>query len=101
MRSKTSWPDQGSHEDGLVQRRDMRFPLVATSYHFHLKEGGEMVVTANDPGGKSSRGDQDAPYAIARMFSDGNLNAPMMIRETHSLFQIVDRQTGVAPTVGS
>jgi len=32
----------------------MRFPHVATSYHFHLKDGGEMVVTANDPRGKSS-----------------------------------------------
>ena len=38
---------------------------------------------------------------IARMFSDGNSNAPLMIRDTHSLFQIVDRKTGVAPTVGS
>ena len=38
---------------------------------------------------------------IARMFSDGNFNAPMMIRDTHSFFQVVDHQTGVAPTVGS
>ena len=38
---------------------------------------------------------------LARMFSDGNFNAPMMIHDTHSFFQIVDQQIGVAPTAGS
>jgi len=63
----------------------MRFPHVATSYHFHLKDGGEMVVTANDPSGKSSIGE-------IRM---------QLIRDRHSFFPILDHQTGVVLTVGS
>ena len=81
----------------------MRFPHVATGCHFHLlKDGGEMVVTANDPSGKSGI-DEIRMHLVrlARMFSDGNFNAPMMIHDTHSFFQIVDRQTRVAPTAGS
>jgi hypothetical protein len=61
-----------------------------------------MVVTANDPSGKSCIEEVRMHLMhIAGMLSDGNFNAPMMIRDTHSFFQIVDRQTGVAPTVGS
>jgi hypothetical protein len=79
----------------------MRFPHVATSYHFHLLKGGGDV-TANDPGGKSSIEEIRMHLMhIARMFSDGNCNAPMMIRDTHSFFPIVDHLTGIALTVGS
>jgi hypothetical protein len=58
---QTSWPDQGSRQDGVVQGRDhvMRFSHVATTHHSHLlKDGGEIVVTASDPRGKiQHRGD--------------------------------------------
>lgn len=61
-----------------------------------------MVVTANDPSGKSGIEEIRMHLVhLARLFSDGNLNAPMMIHDRHALFQIVDHQTGVAPTVGS
>lgn len=61
-----------------------------------------MVVTSNDPSGKSCIGELGMHFVhLARMFSDGNFNAPMMIHDTHSFFQIVDHQTGVALTVGS
>jgi hypothetical protein len=58
--------------------------------------------SSNDPSGKASiEVIKMRLMHLARMFSDGNLNAPMMIHDTHSFFQIVDHQTGVAPTVQS
>ena len=129
---------EGTRQDGVVQRGDhvMGFSHDATTHHFRLlKDGGEIVVTANDPNDKSS---------IGEMFSDGNFKAPLLIHETNLpgvstmtrlkaqiryevsetergaririitnssettdavhaflLFQIVDHQTGDAPTIAS
>jgi hypothetical protein len=75
----------------------LRLAIIST-----LNDGGEMVVTANDPSGKSSIGEIRMQLMhIARMFSDGNGNAPTMIRDRNSFFPILDHQTGVALTVGS
>ena len=74
----------------------LRLAIIST-----LNDGGEMVVTANDPSGKSSIGEIRMQLVhVARMFSDGNGNAPM-IRDRHSFFPILDHQTGGALTVGS
>lgn len=83
---QTSWPDRGSRQDGVVQGRDhlLRFSHVATTHHFHLlKDGGEIVVTASDPSGKSSIEEIRMHLMhIARMFSGGNFNAPRMFHDT-------------------
>ena len=52
-----SQPDQSTRQDGVVQRGDhvMVFSHDATTHHFHLlRDGGEIVVTANDPNDKTS-----------------------------------------------
>ena len=63
----------------------MGFSHNATTHHFHLlKDGGEIVVTTNDPNGKSSIEEIRMHLMhIAKMFSDGNFNAPMLIHETN------------------
>ena len=57
----------------------------STTHQFHLlKDGGEIVVTANDP--------KDTPTVeqirthlnhIVEMFSNGNFDAPMLIHDTN------------------
>src|SRR5215469_3801232 len=84
---QTTQPDQGKRQDGVVQRGDhvMGFSHDATTHHFHLlKDGGEIVVTANDPNDTTSV-EQIRTHLnhIAAMFSNGNFNAPMLIHDTN------------------
>src|SRR5215467_7767534 len=84
---QTTQPDQGKRQDGVVQRGDhvMGFSHDATTHHFHLlKDGGEIVVTANDPMDKTSIKEIWTHLNhIVGMFSNGNLDAPMLIHGTN------------------
>jgi hypothetical protein len=61
----------------------MGFSHEKTTHHFRLfKDGGAIEVTANDPKDSESR-DQIRMHLshIARMFADGNFQAPMLIHD--------------------
>jgi hypothetical protein len=138
--------DQDKRSEDVVKRGEhvMGFSHEATTHHFRLfKDGGEISVTAKDPNDKASI-EQIRTHLghIAKMFSSGNFNAPMLIHDTNPpgaatmvrlkeqiryeftetargarirlvtassettdavhaflLFQIVDHQTGDAPTI--
>jgi hypothetical protein len=79
--------NQGTRQDGVVQRGDhvMGFSHEATTHHFHLlKDGGEIIVTANDPNDKASIEQVRTHLShIVGMFSSGNFNAPMLIHDTN------------------
>jgi hypothetical protein len=79
--------EQSTRQQGVVQRGDhvMGFSHDVTTHHFHLlKDGGEIIVTANDPKDKSSIDEIRMHLMhIAKIFSDGNFNAPMMIHDTN------------------
>ena len=63
----------------------MGFSHDSTTHHFHLlKDGGEIVVTANDPK-DTARIEQIRMHLnhIVSMFSNGNFNAPMVIHDTN------------------
>lgn len=73
------------HHNGVNQRGDhvMGFSHEKTTHHFRLlAEGGAIEVTANDPKDTASR-DQIRMHLghIAKMFADGNFNAPMLIHD--------------------
>ncbi len=139
-------PDLGKRSEDIVKRGEhvMGFSHEATTHHFRLfKDGGEIAVTAKDSNDKASI-EQIRTHLghIAKMFSSGNFNAPMLIHDTNPpgtatmtrlkeqiryevsetergarirlvaaspettdavhaflLFQIVDHQTGDAPTI--
>jgi len=79
--------EQSTREPGVVERGDhvMGFTHDLTTHHFHLlRDGGEIVVVANDPGDKTSISEIRMHLShVARMFSDGNFNAPMLIHDTN------------------
>ena len=63
----------------------MDFSHDSATHHFHLlKDGGEILVTANDPKDTASI-EQIRMHLkhIVRMFSNGNFNAPMVIHDTN------------------
>src|SRR3989442_6190836 len=139
-------PDQDNRSEDVAKRGEhvMVFSHEATTHHFRLyKDGGEIAVTAKDSNDKASI-EQIRTHLghIAKMFSSGNFNAPMLIHDTNPpgtatmtrlkeqiryefsetepvpgirlvtaslettdavhaflLFQIVDHQTGDAPTI--
>jgi hypothetical protein len=64
----------------------MGFSHDATTHHFHLlRDGGKIVVTANDPNDKASIEQIRMHLShIVSMFSNGNFNAPMLIHDTNS-----------------
>jgi hypothetical protein len=75
-----------AHAAGVDTRGDhaMGFDHDKTTHHFLMrKDGGLIQITANDPKDKASR---DAIRAhlphIARMFSEGDFEAPMFIHDT-------------------
>lgn len=77
-----------SREEGVTQRGDhvMGFSHELTSHHFHLlKDGGEILVTANDPKDTASI-EQIRMHLghIVKMFSNGDFSAPMMIHDTNA-----------------
>jgi hypothetical protein len=139
-------PAQDKRSEDVVKRGEhvMGFSHQATTHHFRLfKDGGEIAVTAKDANDKTSIEQIRAHLGhIAKMFSSGNFNAPMLIHDTNPpgiatmtrlkdqiryefsetergariqlvtagpettdavhaflLFQIVDHQTGDAPTI--
>jgi len=140
--------DQDKRSEDVVKRGEhvMGFSHEATTHHFRLfKDGGEIAVTAKGPNDKTSI-EQIRTHLghIAKMFSAGNFNAPMLIHDTNPpgaatmtrlkeqiryefseieggarirliaagpettdavhaflLFQIIDHQTGDAPTIGN
>jgi TusA-related sulfurtransferase len=72
-----------SRQDGVDQRGDhvMGFSHDKSTHHFHLlKDGGEIVVTADDPKDKKSI-DQIQMHMshLVGMCSNGNFKAPMLI----------------------
>lgn len=76
---------QDMHHDAVDQRGDhvMGFSHEKTTHHFRLSaDGGAIEVTANDPKDKESR-DQIRMHLshIAKMFGDGNFQAPMLIHD--------------------
>ena len=79
--------NQNTRQDGVVQRGDhvMGFSHDATTHHFHLlKDGGEIVVTANDPNDKASIEQIRMHLShIVNMFSNGKFNDPMLIHDTN------------------
>jgi hypothetical protein len=105
-------PDSGSssRSQDVNSRGDhvMGFSHDATTHHFHLyANGGDIEVDANSA--------TDLPTVeqirmhlghIARMFADGNFNAPIIIHDTHppgvsTLIRLRDRiqyQFGETPT---
>ena len=84
---QTSQSDQGTCQDGVVQRGDhvMGFSHDATTHHFHLlKDGGEIVVTANDPNDKASIEQIRMHLShIVGMFSNGNFDDPKLIHDSN------------------
>lgn len=77
-----------SRQDSVDPRRDhiMGFSNDLTTHHFHLlKDGGEIVVTANDPKhAESVKQIRMHLSHIVNMFSNGNFNAPMVIPDTNA-----------------
>jgi hypothetical protein len=63
----------------------MGFSNDLTTHHFHLlKDGSEIVVTANDPKHTESVEQVRMHLShIVSMFSNGNFNAPMVIHGTN------------------
>jgi hypothetical protein len=87
LAQQPSVPNQSTRQNGVPERGDhvMGFSHDATTHHFHLlKDGGEIVVTANDPNDKGSI-DQIRTHLnhIVGMFSNGNFDAPMLIHDTN------------------
>ena len=80
-------PNQGTRQDGVVQRGNhvMGFSHDLTTHHFRLlKDGGEIIVVANDSTDKDSIAEIEMHLGhIAKMFSDGDFNAPMLIHDTN------------------
>ena len=76
-----------ARQDGVVQRGDhvMGFSHDKTTHHLRLlKDGGEMVVEANDPADKASIQQIQMHLGhIVSMFSNGNFKAPMLIHDTN------------------
>lgn len=79
--------NQGTRHDGVVERGDhvMGFSHDLTTHHFRLlKDGGEIIVVANDLTDKASIAEIEMHLGhIAKMFSDGDFNAPMLIHDTN------------------
>jgi hypothetical protein len=61
----------------------MGFDHAKTTHHFRLtKSGGSIEVGANDPADTESRDQIRAHLGhIAKMFSEGNFEAPMLIHD--------------------
>src|SRR6267143_1045884 len=80
-------PQSTKRTEGVVKRGEhvMGFSHGTTIHHFRLfKDGGEITVAANDAKDKSSI-DQIRSHLghIAKMFSAGDFNAPMIIHDTN------------------
>lgn len=71
------------HHQGVVKRGDevMGFSHEKTTHHFSLyADGGAIEAEANDPKDTNSRDEIRAHFGhIAKLFSEGDLSAPMLI----------------------
>ena len=79
----TPTPSAHDHHAAVNERGDhvMGFDHEKTTHHFRLtKTGGIIEVSANDPKDPDSRDAiQQHMGHIAKMFSEGDFNAPMLI----------------------
>src|SRR5258708_3499686 len=82
---QTADQHQSKHDsmEGMNERGDkvMGFDHLKTTHHFLLKsDGGLIKIEANDANDRESR-DQIRAHLrhIAKMFSEGNFSAPMLI----------------------
>jgi hypothetical protein len=79
----TPTPSPHDHHAAVNERGDhvMGFDHEKTTHHFRLtKTGGIIEVSANDPKDTDSRDAiQQHMGHIAKMFSEGDFNAPMLI----------------------
>lgn len=70
---------------GVNSRGDtvMGFSHEKTTHHFHLfSDGGSIEVTANDPADVAQREQIQVHLShIARMFAEGNFQAPMLVHD--------------------
>ncbi len=77
--------DHGSHAAGVTERGDhvMGFDHSKTAHHFRLTgTGGVIEAQAIDPQDTGSRDQIRMHFVhIARMFSEGNFDAPMLIHD--------------------
>ena len=78
-------PMTGMQDQKMNERGDhvMGFDHMKTTHHFRLfTDGGSIEVAANSPQDAESR-DQIRMHLghIARMFAEGNFNAPMLIHD--------------------
>ncbi len=84
QQSNAQTPDQ-QHAD-MMKRGDtgMGFSHDKTTHHFLLlKDGGTILVKANDPKDDASRDHIRMHLShVAEMFSAGNFNVPMFIHDT-------------------
>lgn len=80
-------PQAPNPQKEVVERGDhvMGFSHEKTVHHFLLyPNGGEINVSANDPGDKGSIEQVRMHLGhIAKMFAAGNFNAPMLIHDTN------------------
>jgi hypothetical protein len=80
-------PESTERTEGVVKRGEhvMGFSHETTIHHFRLfKDGGEITVAANDPKDKSSIDQIRSHLAhIAKLFSAGDSNAPMIIHDAN------------------
>lgn len=78
--------DHKANHCEMMQRGDaaMGFSHDTTTHHFRLfKDGGEIVVEANDPKDSASITQIRAHLAhIAKLFSAGDFDAPKLIHDT-------------------
>jgi hypothetical protein len=76
-----------TRQNAVAQRGDqeMGFSHETTTHHFRLlKDGGEILVEANDPNDKAGIGQIRIHLShIVSTFSNGNFNAPALIHDTN------------------
>jgi hypothetical protein len=77
--------EEHAHHSDVNSRGDavMGFSHEKTTHHFHLfSDGGSIEVTANDPADAATR-DQIQMHLshIARMFAEGDFQAPMLVHD--------------------
>lgn len=84
---QSSPPSEAARQDGVVHRDEQQlgFSHDATTYHFRLfKDGGEILVEANDPNDKASIEQIRIRLShLVNMFSNGDFNAPTFIHDTN------------------
>jgi hypothetical protein len=81
--AQSTQDSHAAHHQGVDARGDhvMGFDHEKTTHHFILTpSGGEIVVSANDPADTASRDAIRRHLShVARMFSEGDFEAPMLI----------------------